>query len=66
MGYGFFTAGLMGAFNVSTGVVAVACVSHFFLGETLSMKKLLGFGLMIVALVLISSKKPEKNRGDKT
>lgn len=57
MGYGTFTAGLMAAFRVSTGVICVACVSHYFLGETLTSKKLIGFALMIVSLMLISVKK---------
>jgi drug/metabolite transporter (DMT)-like permease len=38
-------------------VVAVALVSRFVLGEALSPRKLLGFGVMILAMVLIVSKR---------
>ncbi len=40
--------------NLCSGVVCVALVSRFFLGEALSVRQLVGFGLMVVAIVLIT------------
>ncbi|MEZ4819829.1 MAG: DMT family protein [Bdellovibrionota bacterium] len=57
MGYGIFHAGFMGALNVATGVICVAAVSYFFLGEVLSTQKLCGFALMAVSLIFIFHKK---------
>lgn len=54
MGYGPFSGGQMAAFRLSSGVVSVALVSRFVLGEELGWQKLLGFGLMIAAMVLIA------------
>ncbi len=54
MGYGPFTGAQMAAFRLCSGVVAVALVSRFFLDEDLSARKLLGFAVMIVAMLLIA------------
>ena len=62
LGHGPFTGGQMASFNLSSGVVCVALVSHYWLGETLGPRKLLGFGLMIIALLLISKRSPSKKR----
>lgn len=56
LGYRYFTGGQMGAFRLCTGVVCIAFVSHYVLGEQLTMQKLLGFGIMIVSMILISNK----------
>jgi multidrug transporter EmrE-like cation transporter len=44
----------MATFHLSFGVVCVALVSHFILGERLSATQLVGFGLLVVATVLIT------------
>ncbi len=54
MGYGPFSGGQMAAFRLASGVVAVALVARFVLGEELGWRKLLGFALMIAAMVLIA------------
>jgi uncharacterized protein len=62
MGYGLFTGGQMAALRLSSGVVAVALVSRFVLGEPLTTRKLLGFGVMVAAMVLIGSKRENDHR----
>lgn len=52
-----FTPSQMAAMNLSSGVVFIALVSHFFLGEALTTRKYLGFALMTVAMVLITGAK---------
>ncbi len=52
-GYGEFTGGEMAAMHLSFGVVCVALVSRYFLGEELGWRKLVGFGLMVFAVVLV-------------
>ena len=54
-----YTGAQMAAFNLSSGVVCVALVSRFVLGEELTPRKLLGFGLMLIAMSLISLKPRE-------
>ena len=49
-----YTPSQMAAMNLSSGVVFIALVSHFFLGEALTTKKYIGFALMTVAMVLIT------------
>ena len=56
LGYRVYTGAQMAAFRLSSGVICVALVSRFLLGEDLSRRQLLGFGLMIVAMILISRK----------
>lgn len=43
----------MAAMNLCTGVICVALVSNLFLGEELTHRKVLGFFLMAVAVVLV-------------
>jgi hypothetical protein len=52
-GYRFFSGGQMAAFRLSTGVVCIALVSRFALGEPLSPRKVIGFGLMAAAMLLV-------------
>jgi hypothetical protein len=59
-GVGTYQPSTMGAMNLSSGVVFIALVSHFYLGEELTVKKYIGFGLMIIAMILISEGKPSK------
>ncbi|NNF65921.1 MAG: DUF486 family DMT transporter [Gammaproteobacteria bacterium] len=55
MGCRVFTGGQMGAFRLCTGVVCIAFVSHYVLGEQLTTQKLLGFLVMALSMVLISN-----------
>jgi uncharacterized protein (DUF486 family) len=55
LGYQKFTGGQMGAFRLCTGVVCIAFVSHYVLGEELTTQKLLGFGIMTFSMILISN-----------
>lgn len=63
LGYGPFTGAQMAAFRLCSGVVSVALVSRFFLDEELGWRKLLGFGLMIAAMVFIALGKRESVAG---
>ena len=53
-GVGIYQPSQMAAINLSSGIVFIALVSHFFLGEEISNQKYIGFGIMIIAMVLIS------------
>ncbi|MDX1455352.1 MAG: DMT family protein [Gammaproteobacteria bacterium] len=55
IGYKKFTGGQMGAFRLCTGVVCIALVSIYVLGEQLTGQKMLGFAIMGVSMILISS-----------
>jgi uncharacterized protein (DUF486 family) len=59
-GVGLYQPSEMAAMNLSTGVVFIALVSHFMLGEELTIQKYIGFGLMIIAMLLISESKPSE------
>lgn len=59
-GVGVYQPSEMAAMNLSSGIVFIALVSHFFLGEELTTQKYIGFGLMIVAMILIAEAKPAK------
>ena len=62
-----YTPSQMAAMNLSSGVVFIALVSHFFLGEALTTRKYIGFVLMTVAMMLITGvKKIEKIKIIKT
>ncbi|MCT4581473.1 MAG: DMT family protein [Flavobacteriales bacterium] len=65
-GIGLYQPSEMAAINLSSGVVFITLVSHFILGEELTMQKYIGFGLMIVAMVLISEPKssPSNNNNN--
>lgn len=57
-GVGIYQPSEMAAMNLSSGIVFIALVSHFFLGEELTIQKYIGFGLMIIAMILIAETKP--------
>jgi len=57
MGYGIYQAAQMAAFRLCAGVVWVALVSRYVLGEALTPQKLIGFVVMIVAILLVASKR---------
>ena len=59
LGYGTWTGGAMATFNLGSGVVCVALVSRFVLDEPLTPRKLLGFGLMLVAMLLVTNRPAE-------
>lgn len=52
-GHGAFSGGQMAAMNLSTGVVCVALVARYFLGEHLSRRQVAGFVMMTVAVGLV-------------
>ena len=52
-GHEMFSGGQMAAMNLSSGVVCVALVARYFLGEQLSRRQVLGFVLMTVAVGLV-------------
>jgi uncharacterized protein (DUF486 family) len=54
LGYGTYTGAQMASFHLSFGVVCVALVSKFVLGESLGMRQMMGFALLAVATLLIS------------
>ena len=54
MGYRKFTGGEMGAFRLCTGVICIAAVSIYVLGEQLTTQKMLGFAVMGLSMILIS------------
>jgi uncharacterized protein (DUF486 family) len=56
MGYRLYTGAQMAAFRLCSGVVCVALVSRFLLDEQLGFRKLFGFGLMMLAMILINKK----------
>ena len=53
MGHEMFSGGQMAAMNISSGVICVALVARFFLGEHLSRRQIFGFVLMAVAVTLV-------------
>lgn len=61
-GIGVYQPSEMAAMNLSSGIVFIALVSHFVLGEELTMQKYIGFGLMVVAMILISEAKPAESK----
>ena len=63
IGIRVFTGAQMASFNLCSGVVCVALVSRFYLGETISPRAMLGFVLMVIAMLLISLK-PDENKED--
>ena len=52
-GFGTFEPSGMAAINLCTGVVCIALVSKMFLGETLNPRKIFGFILMAISVVLV-------------
>jgi hypothetical protein len=53
-GYGTFTGAQMATFHLAFGVVCVALVSRFVLGEPLTSRQLVGFALLVVGTALIT------------
>jgi uncharacterized protein (DUF486 family) len=53
-GYGTFTGAQMATFHLAFGVVCVALVSRFVLGEPLTSRQLVGFVLLVVGTALIT------------
>ena len=53
-GYGTYSGAQMATFHLAFGVVCVALVSRFLLGEPLTPKQLLGFALLAIGTVLIT------------
>jgi uncharacterized protein (DUF486 family) len=64
-GVGIYQPSEMAAMNLSSGIVFIALVSHFVLGEELSAQKYIGFGLMIIAMILISGSRSIKAKNEK-
>jgi hypothetical protein len=53
-GYGAYSGAQMASFHLAFGVVCVALVSRFVLGEHLAPRQAAGFRLLAVATVLIT------------
>ena len=53
-GYDVYSGAQMATFHLAFGVVYVALVSRFVLGEHLTPTQILGFALLVVATVLIT------------
>jgi uncharacterized protein (DUF486 family) len=53
-GYGTYTGGQMASFHLAFGVLCVALVSRFVLNEHFTNLQFAGFGLLAVAIVLIT------------
>ena len=64
-GIGVYQPSEMAAINLSSGIVFIALISHFVLGEELTLQKYIGFGLMIIAMILISESKPSEIKNQK-
>lgn len=56
-GVGIYKPSEMAAINLSSGVVFITLVSCYFLEENLSVQNYIGFGLMVIAMILISEPK---------
>lgn len=52
-GVGTYQPSEMAAINLSTGVVCIALVSRLYLNETLSVRKIIGFIVMAISVVLV-------------
>ncbi|HEX6903385.1 MAG TPA: DMT family protein [Thermoanaerobaculia bacterium] len=53
-GYGTYSGAQMATFHLAFGVVCVALVSRFILGEALTARQLVGFALLAAGTVLIT------------
>ncbi|HEX5719095.1 MAG TPA: DMT family protein [Thermoanaerobaculia bacterium] len=53
-GYGTYSGAQMATFHLAFGVVCVALVSRFMLGEPLTPRQLVGFALLAAGTVLIT------------
>ena len=56
VGKGIYSGATMASFHLCWGVICVVLVSRFYLGETMNARQFSGFGLMLVAMLLIGSK----------
>ncbi len=52
-GFGTFTGAQMASLHLASGVVCVATVSHFLLGEQLGARQLAGMALLVVGIGLL-------------
>jgi len=64
-GIGVYSPSEMAAINLSSGIVFTALVAAFFLGEELTLQKYIGFGLMLISVILISEPKSAKTKNQK-
>ena len=53
-GYGTYSGAQMASLHLAFGVLCVALVSHYVLGEDLTAMQIVGFVLLVVATVLIT------------
>jgi len=53
-GYGTYSGAQMASFHLAFGVVCVALVSHYVLGERISGPQIAGFALLAVSILLIT------------
>lgn len=56
-GYGTYSGAQMASFHLAFGVVCVALVSRFVLDERFSTSQMIGFMLLAVAILLITSRR---------
>lgn len=56
-GYGTFTGAQMASFHLCSGVICVALVSRFVLGEAISLHQVGGFVLLAAGMLLVFSGK---------
>jgi uncharacterized protein (DUF486 family) len=62
-GYDAYSGAQMATYHLAFGVVCVALVSRFVLGERLTSTQMIGFALLAVAIVLITQQ-PRTAEGD--
>jgi uncharacterized protein len=62
-GYGTYSGAQMATYHLAFGVVCVALVSRFVLGEHLTSTQMVGFALLAVAIVLITHQ-PRTSQSD--
>jgi uncharacterized protein (DUF486 family) len=55
-GYGTYTGAQMASFHLCSGVVCVALVSRFVLGEAIGMRQLVGFVFLAIGMLLLLRK----------
>ena len=53
-GYDVYSGAQMATFHLAFGIVCVALVSRFVLGEPLTTQQILGFALLVVGTILIT------------
>jgi uncharacterized protein (DUF486 family) len=61
-GHGTYQGGEMAAMNLGFGVVCVALVARYFLGEVLNRRQIVGFAIMAVAVFLVLYPSPSTTR----